>query len=108
MPIKRERGHGSTYCYGCLCDTCANSVELPPWRSTPGECAAPCFTCDECRRYDGDFGKRSMWTDTCPRYIEAKKAAEARELEEKKRQDAENRRAEAARGTFKVIRGGKA
>jgi len=58
----------------------------------------PCFSCDECRHYDGDTGKRSQWHDTCPSCIEAKKAIEARtrELE---------RRAQAIRSTFKIIKG---
>jgi len=93
------RGFGATYCYGCLCDTCANSVELLAWYVTIGEAVEPCFSCDECRHYDGDTGKSSQWRDTCPYHIEAKKATEARarELE---------RRAQVIRSTFKIIKGG--
>lgn len=86
------RGCGATHCYGCVCDTCANSVELLSWYTTIGEASEPCFSCDECRHYDGDIRKRSQWRDACPRHIEAKKAIEAR--------------AQAARAKFKVIKGG--
>ena len=97
----RKRGCGATHCYGCACDTCANSVELLSWYVTIGEAAEPCFSCDDCRHYDGDLRKRSQWHDvTCPRYIEAKKAREARAQQEEKR-------AQALRATFKVIKGGR-
>lgn len=86
------RAQGATTCYGCPCTTCANSVELPPGYTTIGEASEPCFSCDECRYYDGDGRKRSQWRDACPRYIEAAKVAE--------------RRAQAARASFKVIKGG--
>ncbi len=96
----RMRGCGATHCYGCLCDTCANSVELLSWYMTIGECVEPCFSCDECRHYDGDLHKPDQWHGTCPRHIEAKKAIEARAREVE-------RRAQAVRATFKVIKGGR-
>lgn len=78
-----------------------NSVELLSWYVTIGEAVEPCFSCDDCRHYDGDLRKRSQWHDaTCPRYIEAKKAREARAQQEEKR-------AQALRATFKVIKGGR-
>lgn len=86
------RGCGATHCYGCVCDTCANSAELPSWYVTIGEASEPCFSCDECRYYDGGGKKRSQWRDACPRYIEAAKVIE--------------HRAQAARAKFKVIKGG--
>lgn len=88
-----KRGCGVTCCSGCLCDTCANSVELPSWYVTIGEAEEPCFSCDECRHYDGDLGKPDKWHGTCSQHIEAEKAIEAR---------AQNRRA-----TFKIIKGGR-
>lgn len=103
---RREKGRGVTHCYGCLCDTCTNSVELLLGYFTVGEAQEPCFSCDECRYFDGDTEKRSQWRDTCSRYIEAKKAIEARKREMKRREEAENRRAQAIRATFKVIKGG--
>lgn len=102
----RKRGCGATHCYGCLCDTCANSVELLSWYFTAGEVEEPCFTCDECRHYDGDMGKRDQWHGTCPRYIEAQKAAEARKRELERRAEAEEKRAQDIRATFKIIKGG--
>lgn len=102
----RKRGCGATHCYGCLCDTCANSVELLSWYVTIGEAEEGCFSCDECRHYDGDLHKPDQWRDTCPQHIEAKKAIEARERELKRRAEAEDRRAQAIRATFKIINGG--
>lgn len=104
MSMKRKLRCGVTFCYGCLCNTCANSVELPSWYVTIGEAEEPCFSCDECRHYDGDFSKRSMWTEICPRYVEAKKVVIAKE---ERRRAAENKRAEILRATFKVINGRK-
>ena len=105
-PEGRKRGCGATHCYGCVCDTCANSVELLSWYVTIGEAAEPCFSCDDCRHYDGDSRKPDQGRDTCPRRIEAKKAIEARAREMERRAQAEDRRAQAIRATFKVIKGG--
>ena len=102
----RKRGCGATYCYGCICDTCANNVELLSWYVTIGEAEEPCFNCDDCRHYDGDHRKKDQWKETCQRRIEAQKAVEARAREMKRRAEAEDRRAEAIRATFKVIKGG--
>lgn len=102
----RKRGYGAARCYGCLCDTCANSVELLSWYFTLGEGEEPCFSCDECRHYDGDLHKPDQWHNTCPRHIEAKKAVEARKRELEHRAKAEDRRAKAIRATFKIIKGG--
>lgn len=38
-------------CGGCVCNHCANSVEC--WDNCTGEMKFACFTCDECKRYDG-------------------------------------------------------
>lgn len=103
MSESRKRGCGATHCYGCLCDTCANSVELLSWYFTPGEATEPCFSCDECRHYDGDYKKRDCWHETCPSHIEAKKAVEARLRHE---EEAAEKRAQAARAKFTVIKGG--
>lgn len=102
----RKRGCGVTHCYGCLCDTCANSVELTSWYFTIGESEEPCFSCDECRHYDGDMGKRDQWHGTCPRHIEAKKAIEARTYELKRRLKKDDKRAKDIRATSKSSRVG--
>lgn len=79
-------------CPSCLCDSCANSVELLSCYVTLGEAQASCFSCDECYHFDKDSRRRSQWQDTCPWYIEAVKVAE--------------RRAQASRAAFRVIEGG--
>lgn len=99
----RKRGCGATHCYGCLCDTCANSDELLSWYFTPGETEEPCFSCDECRHYDGDIKKDDQWTNSCQRYIETRKAKSAREQEIARR---EEKRARYLRSTLRVIKGG--
>lgn len=96
----------ASLCGGCACHRCAHSVEIPRQYFTHGECTEPCFSCDECRHYDGDRRKRSQWHDACPQYIEAKKAREARARAEAERALAEEKRAQAARASFKVIKGG--
>ena len=103
METMRKRGCGATHCYGCLCDTCAHSVELLSWYFTIGETDEPCFNCDECSHYDGDICKKDKWTNDCTRCIEAKKAKESREREAAHR---EEKRLRNLRSTFKVIRGG--
>lgn len=102
-----ERGRGATNCYGCACNTCANSVELPIWYMTMGEMMEPCFTCDECRHFDGDGKKRIQWRDTCCKHIEAGKIAEDKARRQAQRIEAENKRAKAARAAFTVIKGGR-
>ncbi len=87
-------------CYGCKCNTCANSVELGPPYWTPGEGDFLCFTCDECRRYDGNWGKKSQWRPDCERYKIPKKLIEAHRR-------AAEWEAEKLRRQFRVIKGGK-
>lgn len=66
-------------CYGCKCNFCARNCELPSFYVTIGEIRVAehiCFTCDECRRYDGDYRKRNQWRSECEGFIEAKKYTE--------------------------------
>ncbi len=51
-------------CGGCVCNHCANSVEC--WDICTGEMNFPCFTCDECRRYDGKG--TDNWRAECKDY----------------------------------------
>lgn len=104
--IQRKRGCGATHCYGCLCDTCANNAELSFCYLTIGETEEPCFNCDDCRHYDGDNRKHDNWKTDCSCYVEAKKAAEAREREFERRAKKEDKRIKSIRTTFKVIEGG--
>ena len=81
-------------CHGCKCYFCARSCELYAGYVTVGEItdvALVCYTCDECRYYDGDHQKRSQWRGECSGYMEARKYTEAR--------------AAALRGKFRVIKG---
>lgn len=104
----RKRGCGATHCYGCLCDTCAHSVELLSWYFTIGETDEPCFNCDECRHYGGDSRMKDRWTNDCPRHIEAKKAVEARKRELERQEKARKlKEQERVRATLTVIKGGK-
>lgn len=86
-------------CQQCICNLCAKSVELTPTLFTPGEAAEPCFTCDECRHYDGDHSKKSQWRRSCGRY-----QAPAKMEGVKERSD--DRRARQRRLNFRVIKGG--
>lgn len=100
MPKTVQRRYdGASPCYGCLCETCANSVELSMEYFTVGEAVEPCFNCDECRYYDGSSSKSCRWNDICSRYIEAQKAFEARAR-------VAERKAKAIRATFRIIKGG--
>ena len=63
-------------CNKCLCRFCAYNCELPPMYTTPREVDHCCFTCDECRHYDGDNGKISQRRTECPKYREAAKRTE--------------------------------
>ena len=65
-------------CSKCLCQFCAYNCELHPMYTTPREVDHCCFTCDECKHYDGDTQKRSQWRTECPKYREAAKRAEHR------------------------------
>lgn len=83
-------------CYGCKCNFCARSCELYSGYFTTGEVTdieKVCYTCDECRHWDGDYRKRSQWRGQCEGYQEAAKYTEAR--------------AQAMRRSFRVITGGK-
>lgn len=94
-------------CYGCICDHCVYSAELGVWDFTPGEVQDAedvCFTCDECKNYDGDYTKRSQWRENCPKHKYPKKYIERKE--EVDRRSAE-RFAQKCRKAFRVIEGGR-
>ncbi len=95
-------------CQQCVCNLCAKSVELSPGLFTPGEATEPCFTCDECHRYDGEWWNKpdQKWR-TCERYQAPAKLAEIRERVEARRARKADRAAQERRLKFKVIRGGR-
>ncbi len=55
-------------CQQCACNLCAKSVELPLALFTPGEVTEPCFACDDCRRYGGDYSKPTQERRICELY----------------------------------------
>lgn len=67
-------------CYRCKCNFCARSCELYAEYVTPGEVDSVCFSCDECRNYDGDPRKKNQWRGECPDFVEPAKYVEARAL----------------------------
>ncbi len=86
-------------CQQCICNLCAKSVELTPTLFTPGEATEPCFTCDDCRRYDGDHSKPTQERRSCGMYQRPAKLLGVREA-------AAERQAQQRRANFKVIKGG--
>lgn len=86
-------------CQQCICNLCAKSVELMPTLFTPGEATEPCFTCDECRWYDGDTRKKSQWRQSCEGYQAPAKMEGAKDR-------AADRRARQLRANFKIIKRG--
>ena len=86
-------------CQQCVCNLCAKSVELPVTLFTPGEAAEPCFTCDECRRYGGDYSKPTQERRSCGMYQAPAKMGGGREA-------AIERQAQQRRANFQVIKGG--
>ena len=85
-------------CQQCVCNLCAKSVELPVTLFTPGEAAEPCFTCDECRRYGGDYSKPTQERRSCGMYQAPAKMGV--------REAAIERQAQQRRANFQVIKGG--
>lgn len=61
-------------CGRCLCNHCANNVETID--NCTGEAKEPCFSCDECRWYDGDTRHKDMWRQECGEYIVTNEHAE--------------------------------
>ena len=83
-------------CAGCKCNFCARNCELYVEYVTIGEVSECCFTCDECRNFDGDFNKRNMHRSDCLNYIEPQKYAEAKARREEMK-------AKAARSKLRLI-----
>lgn len=53
-------------CIGCICNTCANNEER--YDKRPDEAKFFCYTCDECKHWDGDFRNKSRWKADCGQY----------------------------------------
>lgn len=93
-------------CYGCACDHCLYNAELEAWYITPGEVQNAediCFCCDECKHYDGDYTKKSLWRPECEKrklpckYIEMQRRTAERV----------ERVAATRRKNFTIIKGGR-
>lgn len=83
-------------CYGCKCNFCARNCELFSEYFTPGEISdvsEVCYTCDDCRYFDGDYQKKSMFRKQCDGYREAAKYTEKAAI--------------SRRRNFRLIKGGK-
>lgn len=58
-------------CYYCLCDSCVNNIYNFNAKSSEipyDQKQMPCFTCEDCRIYDGDTAKGIMEIEQCYRY----------------------------------------
>ncbi|RKI90460.1 hypothetical protein D7V94_13600 [Parablautia intestinalis] len=56
-------------CANCLCQYCANNAE-ELWRKVePAEMKEPCFNCDECQVYNGDFCLTNQQKSECVKFI---------------------------------------
>ncbi len=61
---KIDRSRYLCFCGGCICNHCANSVECSD-RCT-GEANFGCFTCDDCKGWDGEG--TDNWKHKCLDY----------------------------------------
>ena len=77
-------------CYGCACEHCVYNSELSIWDFTIREVTDEediCFSCDECRNYDGDRAKRNQYREACShqrlaeKYLQRKCESDARAAE---------------------------
>lgn len=89
-------------CYGCACNFCAYSAELPSWYLTVGEVESAdeiCFSCSDCKYYDERKNKNN-WKSKCEKRKLACKYIDA------ERQRMEHI-AQSKRANFTVIKRGK-
>lgn len=59
-----DRKEYAIFCGGCICQHCANSVECSD--NCTGEAYFGCFTCDDCKGWDGKG--TDNWKHECRRY----------------------------------------
>jgi hypothetical protein len=74
-------------CYYCQCNSCVNNAESITVKAdeVPDD-YKPCFLCDECQVFDGNFKNRRIEVTQCERY------------------EIDNYHAEKARKKFKIVR----
>lgn len=56
-------------CTNCLCEFCVNNAEQSRDKVKLGEMREPCFNCDECRVYDGDYRKQNQHKEECTEFV---------------------------------------
>lgn len=93
-------------CHGCACDRCVYNAELESWYFTPGEVQDVddiCYCCDECKHYDGDYAKKSLWRPECE-----KRKLPCKYIEMQRRTAERTERVAATRRkNFTIIKGGR-
>ena len=65
-------------CFGCKCNLCARSCEIYSKYITIGEIDEVCFSCDDCKHWNNDYSKKSMWRLECPDFVEPEKLKQKR------------------------------
>ena len=68
LTSKQKQIHKRMYacpCGGCICNHCANSVECVD--HCTGEAEFGCFSCDECKHFDGKI-HTDNWKTECDQY----------------------------------------
>lgn len=73
-----------TQCANCLCERCVNNVEDLWSKVQPGEQIEPCFNCDECRLYTGEYKHRIQRKEDCNEFVISDYAAKLRRKKIKK------------------------
>lgn len=64
IPRQVGRSQYACFCGGCICNHCANSVECID--NCTGEAVFGCFTCDDCKGWDGKG--TDNWKSQCSNY----------------------------------------
>ena len=67
-----------TKCANCLCERCANNAEEVWHKVMPEEMKEPCFNCDECRLYTGEYMHKILQKEDCGEYVISDYAAKLR------------------------------
>ena len=93
-------------CYNCKCEFCARSSELCSIYQTPGEIDdidKVCYTCEDCKYWDGDLNKKSQKRIKCDGYDEPKKNTKAKDLAKKEQLKRAEAKAAERRKHFRLI-----
>lgn len=66
----------ASQCVNCLCERCANNVEEVWHKVKPEEQKEPCFNCDECSLYTGEYKHGVQRKEGCNGFVMSDYAAE--------------------------------